>query len=233
MRVLIDADTLAYAASAVAENENEQIARWNANTMVLDTLRKLNTEEYQLYLTGDNNFRYSIYPEYKANRLKMQRPQYLPVVRQHLMDEWGAFMSDGCEADDMLGVDSIAAEDETILCSIDKDLDQIVGWHYNPRKETTYLVSPLEALRFFYYQLLVGDTADNIKGVKGVGPKKAEKILDGLVTEKEMFEAVRDAYDNEEEMLMNGKVLWIWKQPDDIWRFPTFDEEEYTLDTSA
>lgn len=233
MKVLIDADTLAYASAAVAENENEQIARWNANTMVLDTLRKLNTEEYQLYLTGDNNFRYSIYSEYKANRLKMQRPQYLPMVRQHLLDEWGAYMSDGCEADDMLGVDQLAAEEPTIICSIDKDLDQIAGWHYNPRKETTYLVSPLEGLRFFYYQLLVGDTADNIKGVKGIGPKKAEKILEGLTTEKEMFEAVANVYPSEEEMLMQGQVLWIWKRKDDIWRFPTFDEEEDRMDTSA
>ena len=103
------------------------------------------------------------------------------------------------------------------VVSIDKDLDQFVGWHYNPKKKIRYLISPNDAIRFFYYQMLVGDTADNVKGVKGIGPKKAERILANCETEEEMFDTVRDLYNNDEEMLMNGKVLWLWQKENDIW----------------
>lgn len=229
MLALIDSDTLAYASAVMAEGQGEQIAIWNVNTAIEGLLKDLNTSEFQLYLTGDSNFRYAIYPEYKANRAKLQRPSALKVVKQHMMKEWGACMSEGCEADDMLGVDTMQAhqdEREVVLVHIDKDLDQIPGLHYNFRKKTRYHVSPLDGLRFFYYQLLVGDTADNIKGVKGIGPKKAEKILQGLTEECDLLNAVRDYYSSDEELLMNGQCLWIWKKMDDIWQIPQKSGEQ-------
>jgi 5'-3' exonuclease len=226
MIALIDSDTLAYAASAVAEGQSEAIACWNANQMVEDTLRKLNVSEFSLYLTGEGNFRYDIYPEYKANRLKMQRPTFLQVVKDHLVKEWGATVSEGCEADDMLGIDHTYNNEngiDSILVSIDKDMNQITGWHYNPKKDERYLVSPDDALRFFYYQLLVGDTADNIKGAAGIGPKKAGRLLMGKSSEEELFECVKEQYSSDEELEMNGRVLWIAKYKIDEWRIPQFD----------
>lgn len=238
MRALIDSDTIAYASAATAEGQGEQIACWNANAMVEDTLRKLNTRDFQLYLTGEGNFRYQIYPEYKANRIKMQRPAYLQAVKSHLVAEWGAVVAQGCEADDLLGIEQCQAEDETIIVSIDKDLDQIPGWHYNPKKEIEYIISPLDGLRFFYYQLLVGDTADNIKGALGIGPKKATKILEGLSDEYSMYLAVRDQYRSDEELIMNARCLYIWHKEDDEWtppNDPTISEEqgENTTETST
>ena len=224
MLALIDADTLAYASAVMAEGQGEQIAVWNANSSIETLLKDLNTSEFQLYLTGEGNFRYNVYPEYKANRLKMQRPTYLKLVKEHLMREWGAFLSEGCEADDMIGVDTMQAhadEREVIVVHIDKDIDQIPGVHYNFRKKIRYIVSPNDGCRFFYYQMLVGDTADNIKGVKGIGPKKAEKILEGLTEECDLFNAVKDYYSSDEELLMNGQCLWIWKKMNDIWQLPS------------
>lgn len=226
MIALIDSDTLAYASAATAENENEQIARWNVNKMVENILRSLNTSDYKCYVTGDSNFRYSVYPEYKANRLKMVRPKYLAVCKQHLVDEWGAQVSQGCEADDDIGVDALSGNYiDPIVVSIDKDMDQVWGKHYNPRKELEYYVTPNDALRFFYYQLLVGDTADNIKGAPGIGPKKATKILDGVSEESELLQRVEAHYPSTDALEMNGKVLWIFKQPNDIWKMPVFDQE--------
>jgi DNA polymerase-1 len=240
MLALIDSDTLAYASAVMAEGQGEQIAIWNANYAIESLLRDINTSnnnEYQLYLTGENNFRYNVYPEYKANRIKMQRPTYLPAVRQHMMEKWGAFMSEGCEADDMLGVDAHQAdldEREVLLVHIDKDIDQIPGKHYNPRKKTTYYVSPIEGLRFFYYQLLVGDSADHIKGAKGIGPKKAEKILEGLTSECDLLNAVRNYYSSDEELLMNGQCLWLWRTMGDTWQIPQCGElSNETTETSS
>jgi 5'-3' exonuclease len=75
---------------------------------------------------------------------------------------------------------------DTCIVSIDKDLDQIPGEHYHPgirrqqvfiREPKFYTITPEQGLYFFYYQLLIGDGSDNIKGAPGIGPKKADKIL--------------------------------------------------------
>lgn len=224
---MIDADSLCYACAAITEGQGEQLARWQTQSSIEDLLQKLNATEYRIYLTGKNNFRYNIYPEYKANRLKLKRPEYLQVCQDFLIKEWGAIVSDGCEADDLLGVGQLCeAYGETIISSIDKDLNQISGWHYNPRTNERYLVSPLDAMRFFYTQLLRGDPSDNIKGAPGIGPKKAEALLAGITDEREMFDIALSCYSGEEELEMNASCLWLWRKPDDIWKLETHRPKE-------
>jgi len=99
-------------------------------------------------------------------------------------------------------------------------------------KEGTLSVSPRDALRFFYYQLLVGDSADNIKGAKGIGPKKAERILETAFedwcaeagTEAELptfyFEAVQGYFSWHEELMLNARCLYIWQKENDEWHPP-------------
>ncbi len=60
--------------------------------------------------------------------------------------------------------------------SIDKDLDMIRGWHYNFIKDKKYFIDDQQAIKHFYTQILTGDRVDNIIGLRGIGPKKAEKI---------------------------------------------------------
>jgi 5'-3' exonuclease len=190
-----------------------------------------------MYATGPNNFRYGVYPEYKAHR--GEDPTYRAAVKQYAVDHWGAVLSDGCEADDLLGIDQCQAflndEEETMIVTIDKDLDMIPGWHYFPgitrkgvvvKPPRQYLVSPTEAIRFFYYQMLIGDPTDNIKGVHGIGPKKAKVILEGLTEEADLLAAVREQYSCDEEMVMNGQCLWIWRKQNDIWRIPETTERK-------
>jgi 5'-3' exonuclease len=226
MIALIDSDTLAYASAATAEGQGAAIACWNANKMVEDILRKLNVSDYQLYLTGDSNFRYQIYPEYKANRLKTPRPTLLPDVVAHLIREWGAFTSEGGEADDDLGIQHTKNNEngvESILVSIDKDLQMIPGWNFNPKRDERVLISPTDAIRFFYYQLLVGDTADNIKGAPGIGKVKANRALEGLSTETELLSTCRDYYGSDEALEMNARCLWIARYKLDEWRLENID----------
>jgi len=198
-------------------------ARYNANDILMKLFAELNVSDYKLYLTGTKNFRYDIYPEYKAQRLKVPKPEFLPDVRDYLMSEYDTDMSDGCEADDMLGVDQhkyIKLGIESRIISIDKDLDQIIGNHYNPRHKREYIVSPNDSIRFFYYQLLVGDSADNIKGATGIGPVRAKKILQDCTTELEHYEAVCNHYSSDEELNLNAQVLWIWRKLNDKWVCP-------------
>ncbi len=214
MQVNIDADIVAYRASVVSDNESLSVACLRAD----DTMRRIlvNTQAntYKAFLTGSNNFRKDLDPQYKANRANIPRPKHLEDVRAFLVTEWGAQVCDGYEADDFLG---IYQTDDTILASIDKDLNQIPGKHYNFVREEFYEVTPLEGTRFFYKQTLIGDTSDNIIGVKGIGPVKASKLIDTLDKEEEMYWTCRKLYKDDTRFHLNCKLLWILREEDKIW----------------
>lgn len=218
----MDADTIAFACAASAEQEEEWVAISRTGNMVEAILAATGADSYELWLSGSNNFRYQVYPEYKANRLTVTRPRHEKAVKQFLTETWKANWSEGCEADDMVGVRQMEL-DSSIIAHIDKDIDQIPGPHYNwelvrsgkvIREARTYYISPLEGLKKFYYQLIVGDPTDGIKGIPGKGPKAAEKLLSGE-TERDWFEAVKENYSSYEEMELNAKVLWIWRKMND------------------
>jgi DNA polymerase-1 len=223
---LIDADTMCFASAAMAEGMDEANAIWNVQNQLDALLAAWNIADYQLFVTGPGNFRYQIYPEYKGNR-RAERPTHLGACKDYLCREHGAILSIGVEADDLIGIAAykhLELGDDYTIVSIDKDLDMLEGLHYSPeiRREgkvvkapRRYHVSPIDAIRFFYYQLLVGDPTDNIKGARGIGKKKAPKILDGLLHEEQMWRAVSEHYSSEEEMILNAKCLWIHRKQDD------------------
>jgi 5'-3' exonuclease len=214
MKALIDADIVAYrVACTLQEDDAEDYVYARAEDLVDQILVNTEATEYHLYLTGKDNFRYAIYPEYKAHRPK-EKPFWLEKCRQFLIANFNAEVINGQEADDALG---IAQTDDTIICSIDKDLLMIPGRHYNFVKDEFITQSNFDAIKHFYMQCLQGDRADNIKGIPGIGPKKAERILAGCTNEEELFRATREAYGNDVEFLMNGKVLWIRRKPDENW----------------
>lgn len=113
------------------------------------------------------------------------------------------------------------------IVSLDKDMLSIPGLHYSWRiegevkgkkwvKEAKFtLVDELEGLRHFYEQCLKGDKADNVKGVEGLGEKKAQKILERCETELEMLNTCLWHYPSEEEFLMNAQCLYILRSFDD------------------
>lgn len=187
------------------------------------TLDAVGATSYQCYLTASKDetaFRKKIYPEYKMNR-KAPRPIHYEALREYLLTNWNAKLVSCIEADDAIGIDATAYEGDCVIVSIDKDLKQIPGRHYNFVKEEFCTVTREQGIRFFYTQMLTGDTADNIKGIAGIGPKKAEKIISQGSNEQEWFDIVREEYGNDYEMYINGAALWIlteeypkgsWKQ---------------------
>jgi DNA polymerase-1 len=230
MKALIDADIVAYRVACTLEDDDaEDFVYARAEDLIDQILVNTEATEYRLFLTGKNNFRYTIYPEYKAHRPK-EKPFWLEKCRQYLIATFNAEVIDGQEADDALG---IAQTEDTIICSIDKDLLMIPGRHYNFVKDEFQEVTNDSGMLHFYMQCLTGDRSDNIKGIEKIGPKKAEKILAGCVTEQELFNAVRDAYSNDEEFLMNGRVLWIRRKENEDWK-DRFNElvQEQTRGTS-
>ena len=216
MIALIDMDLVVFRCAASAEQDNLGIAIYRMNELLDQILEKTSATEYKAFLTGEDNFRKQIYPEYKANRTQ-PKPVHLEECRKYAVKEMNAEAEYGLEADDLLGINQT---EDTIICSLDKDLLQIEGNHFQWAisgngwsKEDTFITQSKDAANFhFYKQCLMGDKSDNIKGIEKIGPKKAEKLLVGLTSEQELFNAVRDAYGNDDEFLMNAGCLWILKQ---------------------
>ena len=137
-------------------------------------------------------FRDEIYPEYKANRDVMPedlREQIEPVV--NIVKAMGVplLRVGGVEADDVIGTLAAQAQErglDTLISTTDKDFAQLVGphvrlvnWNNNRVMDSAAVKEkfgvPPERIRDFL--ALAGDSADNIPGVRGVGPKTAAKWL--------------------------------------------------------
>jgi 5'-3' exonuclease len=230
---LIDGDLVAFRVAASTENETEDIAIWRTSEFMQRLLHETNAMGYKCFLSGDNNFRYSVNPNYKANRKDQPRPKWLQLLREHLVTNWSASVTDGYEADDAMGIEQVAGNGDTCIVSLDKDMLMVPGQHYSweiagtsslgkqwTRPAEFRMVSPHEGMLHFYKQLLIGDKADNILGVEHIGPVKAEQALGNCSDEWEMFCTVRDMYNDDERLLMNGRCLWIWRKEDNLWEFP-------------
>jgi len=235
MLAIIDGDIVAYRCSASAENDPEEIALLRVETMMRDMLHDTQSDTYKTFLTGKNNFRYKIYPEYKANRKDKPKPVWLEVCRNYLLEHWGAIISDGCEADDLMGIEATSSDDMMayIICSIDKDLKQIPGNHYNFVTKVKEFVTPLEGLKYFYKQLILGDSSDNIPGFDGKARQKWPKFMehhrdfiDSCSDDLDMYDYVRNIYSSEtNNIIINGRLLHIQRTIGEIWNPPNLQVE--------
>jgi 5'-3' exonuclease len=155
------------------------------------------TEIKYFFTTCRNNFRKQIDTEYKANR-KGKSNKWVNKLRHWLIDYLeGSYASDEYEADDLIYFSSQLLEvDDYIICSIDKDLRQIEGLHfdyykvkkhdhegreYKVRKGFQY-VTKNQAENLIFEMMLTGDVSDNIKGIYGIGKVKANKLLENKST---------------------------------------------------
>ena len=223
MKALIDGDILVYRIGFASENEVESIAIARCSEFLEDLLLFNGFDSYQGYLTGKRNFRteIAISAPYKGNR-KAAKPKHYELLREYMQSAWDFKLIEDQEADDAIG---IAAYEMTVgeycICSIDKDLDMLRGDHFNFVKNEHYFITEDEGIKNFYKQILMGDRVDNIIGIKGIGTVKAERLLKECKNEKEMYLTVLEAYDgNAERVLENGRLLWIRRQPNQMWTPP-------------
>lgn len=229
---LIDGDIVCYRAAASCQKqgvvvEPVEVALLRVNDLMSRILLETESDTYKAYLTGSNNYRYEYNPDYKGNRKDTPRPEWLQQCREHLVMEWKASVEDGQEADDAMGIEQVASKD-TIICSIDKDLLMIPGEHYNFVQGIRREQFTIPAIRHFYWQLIMGDRTDNVFGFDGKARQSVPKFLEPVIHELEsyddeldMFEFVRGLYGDDDKLLMNGICLWIRRNPDEIWKFPT------------
>lgn len=230
MIALIDGDLVAYRTSASCkEDDPKEVAFQRADRLLREILEATGSDSYQLWLSGTENFRKIINPEYKANRKDQVPPKWLQDTREFLVSEWNAKLSHGREADDELGINQ--QYQGTIIASLDKDLKMIPYDHYSweisgtkPNGEQ-WIKAAQQVYQYvdmadkhFWKQLIIGDRTDNIFGVKGLGEVKAGKLIDSLEDNQECLEVVLEKYDEDyKRFAMNATCLWIMRGEGSTW----------------
>jgi 5'-3' exonuclease len=220
MKLLIDLDPIVYRVGFATqkkmpdgevEAEPVNYALYTVKRFMTTLLNNTKADEYIGFLTGKDNFRYTIDSEYKANRKGTDKPVHYQAIREYLEKYYNTEVINGKEADDALAENQT---EDTAIATIDKDLLMVAGRHYNYVKKEWQTVTPEEGTKFFYKQMLMGDTVDNIPGIKGIGPKKAEKLLDKTKREDwdKLVEEKYEEFFGEgwfHRMLQNTQLLWM------------------------
>lgn len=185
MIAFIDGDPFTYTAAwgKASPGDAKAHLRWLVN----DAVESMMPDEYFIAVgnrDSKSNFRHDFFPFYKQSPSRMASKAKLQPWFHELKDELvtlpGVYECVGIEADDQLRIwagEATSAGDPFSIGSIDKDLDAIVGLHYNTAKKEFYKVSQAYADWFFWKQVLMGDGVDNIPGIFRLGPKTADKIL--------------------------------------------------------
>ena len=257
MKALIDADIFQYEFGSGIDSEGKVIpwpfVQARVQSRINGIMEATGASEYQLYLTSDDksNFRYSIatIQPYKGNRSKTEKPYYYHHIRNFLVDHRDAIEVFEMEADDAMGIEQssnlkvldniddrlkettpIYHEFDTVICSRDKDLKMIPGWHYswgcgNQKEKQLWWQNEIEAIRWFFTQAFTGDRVDNIPGLYGVGQSsKLITNLAGYSTFDETYDYVLSEYNKrfgsyaEKFLDENCKLLWILREEPESWR---------------
>lgn len=223
MKALVDADILVYRFGFASEGDPAEFALARLSEFLDNLYINLPVDEVEGYLTGKGNFRneVAVTAPYKGTR-KADKPYHFGLLREYMQKSWGFIEVEGIEADDKLGIEAYKHEpEETIIVSLDKDLDMIRGNHYNFVRDEQYVITEEQAIRNFYLQMLTGDKVDNIIGLAGIGPVKSKKMLADCKSEKEMYDVVLAAYDNNlDRVIENGRLLWILREEGQVWQPP-------------
>lgn len=218
MKALIDGDLIVFINAASAENDESYFAMTRCSNHIERILKSVNTTEFIVFISGGHNFRYDLNPSYKANRTGPE-PRHRQICKQFLINEWDAVLTEGYEADDALGCNQT---EDSIICSLDKDLMMIPGQHYSwplsrkgkiIKEESFSHTEYLEGMKSFFRQMLTGDVSDNIRGLSKIGPVTAANYIDHLTTEEEMYEVVKQLYEEHgrDDFDVNLDLLWIWR----------------------
>ncbi len=202
--VLIDGHALAYRAyfgmpTNFSTSAGELThAVYGFTNMLLVVWKEYNPDYFIVTFDAGDTFRHELYHDYKATREKMPDDLASQIVRiEQLVKAFNMpiFTKEGYEADDLLGTlatQAAAQGIETLIVTGDRDAFQLVGPHikvvypgghnrFNERQlydevavEARFGVPPGQLVDL---KALIGDSSDNIPGVRGIGDKTAAKLL--------------------------------------------------------
>jgi hypothetical protein len=212
--LLIDADSIMYTSTYFPEDsllefptEEEQLeeAKYRTRTKLQEI--QLNVEEWYnivqtyIFIGGKGNFRYKIFPEYKANRKDTVKSPLLPFIKEYMIEELKAIESHGGEADDYI-IDAISeCSGNCVVSSIDKD----VLYHspniplydyrgYNDVLGEFKSISTKESRLARATQLVTGDSTDGVNFCPKKGAAWCKKNLNEDMTDYEFIKNIFNCY---------------------------------------
>lgn len=235
--LLIDADSLLFS-SCIDKKENTEDgkgfmynlddAAFKFEEKVLFTCNSLE-EQYGfeilhtiLFIEGYGNFRYSFNKTYKANRKDVEKPPLIKSLTERIIStfdngQYSTFKSINVETDDSIAATYLKYHKndygiQLILASPDKDLKTIPCLLYDNYWSRNELmsISELDAKKNLYTQMLVGDAADNVKGINRCGKVGAGKIVDHLESEYAIRRAVYAKYKVQFKRKAREEYLRAW-----------------------
>ncbi len=171
-------------------------------------------------------FRFEMYSEYKVNRAKMPddlKSQIEEIKNLVSVLDIPVIMDERVEADDILGSAAVKYSNmgyEIFLVTGDKDAYQLVNEkvkiYANKKGISDYIIYDvkevedkigLKPFQIIDYMALVGDTADNIPGVKGIGPKTAVKFISDFGSLDGIYEHISEIKGANQQKLIENKEM--------------------------
>lgn len=177
---VVDADSILYRCAVTTENEPEGIAKYTLDKFIADNvIAPTGCQEYIFVFSGGESGRneIAVTKPYKGKRTT-ERPKWLGMLKAYAMEQYKGLIIGEYEADDVVVAIFEQYKGDSLLCGIDKDAKQLSGAHYNYVKKEFFEISDTESQRFFFKQMLMGDTVDNIPGLPRIGEKKADTLFD-------------------------------------------------------
>ena len=212
--VLIDGHALAYRAffgmpATFSTSEGEPThAVYGFTNMILAVWKEYDPDYFIVTFDRGDTFRHNMYADYKATREKMPDDLRTQIERiEQLVKAFNmpVFTKENYEADDLLGTlanQAAARGIEAIIVTGDRDAFQLVAPHIKvlisgrkfadrevydeARVQERYGVTPNQLIEL---KGLVGDSSDNIPGVKGIGEKGGAKLI-------QQYDTLEGIYDN-------------------------------------
>lgn len=280
---LIDVDVLRYEVGSVGEKLNKETGELEIRSFdfvkevfderIRTIIDGVGATDATLFLTGDTktsriyerqsgqrglyrpNFReaLAVGKVYKGTR-KQDKPFHWINLTAYILSRENVNVATGYEADDAIGIEHTKNHQSTIICTRDKDLRMVPGWHYGWECGKQPEFGPVEyddlgkielvrsksgnkikggGFLFFGSQLLTGDVVDNIGGLRGVGPVKAYDLLSNCTSEREVFDSVKRHYEEvggehwRQLLEEQCHLLWIIRERNEDGSLKHFNIEEW------
>ena len=179
MIAIFDIDSLVYEACYGAEELEEAVDRFfnRYNNVIYEVGNRFDIKGVIPVGFCKENYRKKVDLSYKANRVS-DKPKFFDELIKEVQENLNVQSRRGIETDDLVvKYHDYYGKDGSIIISIDKDYNQCEGLIYNYKNGEIIIVNKQASLYNFYSQMVIGDTADNVNYIKGVGKRWCEKNL--------------------------------------------------------
>lgn len=261
-RVLIlDGDGPAYKVAATVKTLPTAIRRYQQ--AVLTDLFLTSAESAHVHLTHEESskagrYRIKAHKPYQGQRSGKEKPPLLAPLRaavvqeENWLAEYDATMHYSLEADDGMMMDAYRLGEHGVIVSEDKDLRMTPFAYWEKSKGILLPPDPVgqlwidhtasgtpkllgHSLKFFWAQMIMGDTADHVQGLltyegKKCGPATAYNALRNIGCIHDVANTVINAYRViDQNPLPEGWLLWLLRRPGDtFWQY--LSELEFTTE---